>query len=127
MLFVEGPILASQVRFKIIQLTLKVLKQITLKFLYWQAKYEVDEIQDELSPAGIVDRMKNLIIYDKTIVNKRYNECLGCEHFIKPTSQCKKCGCLMKFKTRFSWAECPIGKWQKTYDLKAGKKLINVV
>ena len=117
----------ASVKYNIVKFLLRLNIKVGKKLTYLLAKYEEDEIQDELSPAGIVDRMKNLIIYDKTIVNKRYNECLGCEHFIKPTSQCKKCGCLMKFKTRFSWAECPIGKWQKTYDLKAGKKLINVV
>lgn len=123
MLFVEGLILASA-RYKIIQLILKALKKVTLKFLHWEAKYRVE---DEASNVGVVSRVKNFIIRDKSILESRYNECLKCEYFIKSTSQCRKCGCPMKLKIKFSWASCPIGKWQKTYDLKTGKSLVNVV
>jgi len=42
---------------------------------------------------------------------KRYDLCKGCEHFIKATTQCTKCGCIMKAKTLLKNAECPIGKW----------------
>ena len=116
-------ILAS-VRFKIIQLTLKALKKVTLKFLYWEAKYRVE---DEASDVGVVSRIKNFMIRDKSIIESRYNECLKCEYFTKSIGQCRKCGCPMKLKTKFSWASCPIGKWGKTYDIKTGKNLINVV
>lgn len=43
----------------------------------------------------------------------RFNLCKGCEFLIKPTHQCKKCGCLMHVKTQLAEAECPIGKWAK--------------
>ena len=42
---------------------------------------------------------------------ERMDICLGCEHFIKLTHQCKKCGCLMNLKTKLKDATCPIGKW----------------
>jgi len=43
--------------------------------------------------------------------NERMSVCLGCEHLIKLTHQCKKCGCFMELKTKLSDARCPIGKW----------------
>lgn len=41
----------------------------------------------------------------------RFNTCLGCEHLLKATSQCTKCGCFMNLKTKLAAAECPVGKW----------------
>lgn len=41
----------------------------------------------------------------------RMKICLQCEHFLKITKQCKKCGCFMIIKTRLPNATCPIGKW----------------
>ena len=37
--------------------------------------------------------------------------CLQCEHFFKPTKQCKKCGCFMPVKVRIPRLHCPVGKW----------------
>jgi hypothetical protein len=45
------------------------------------------------------------------IRDTRMNLCLGCEHLIKLTTQCKKCGCFMTAKTKLENAVCPIGKW----------------
>jgi hypothetical protein len=42
---------------------------------------------------------------------ERMDICLGCEHLIKLTHQCKRCGCFMEFKTKLAEARCPIGKW----------------
>jgi hypothetical protein len=42
---------------------------------------------------------------------KRLDICLGCEHLIQLTTQCKKCGCFMKAKTKLAHATCPINKW----------------
>ena len=39
--------------------------------------------------------------------------------------RCRKCGCLLKLKTRMALASCPIGKWGKVNNLKDGKQLIN--
>ncbi len=42
---------------------------------------------------------------------KRIEICRSCEHLIPSIMQCKKCGCLMKFKTRIKTARCPVDKW----------------
>jgi len=42
---------------------------------------------------------------------KRLTICHSCEHFLKITTQCKKCGCFMSAKTKLGSAKCPIGKW----------------
>lgn len=43
--------------------------------------------------------------------SKRYNICESCEHFFTLTTQCKKCGCFMKAKTKLENAKCPMSKW----------------
>lgn len=45
------------------------------------------------------------------VKEKRLEICRGCEHFIKITHQCKKCGCFMDQKTKIRAATCPVGKW----------------
>lgn len=45
------------------------------------------------------------------VQKKRYDICKGCPDFISLTSQCKRCGCFMKHKSKLSAASCPIGKW----------------
>jgi hypothetical protein len=42
---------------------------------------------------------------------ERYSLCKSCPELIKLTTQCKKCGCFMKAKTKLEKAFCPIGKW----------------
>jgi hypothetical protein len=58
----------------------------------------------------LTDRAKPLTEEER---NVRYDTCLSCEHFISLTTQCKKCGCVMKVKTYLPGSECPIGKWGK--------------
>ena len=41
----------------------------------------------------------------------RMSVCVNCEHFIKLTKQCVKCGCFMSQKTKLHMAACPVGKW----------------
>jgi hypothetical protein len=45
------------------------------------------------------------------VAAERLSICKGCEHFIKLSKQCKKCGCFMNLKTKLEKATCPIGKW----------------
>lgn len=45
------------------------------------------------------------------IFNERYSICKACPRFIKTTSQCKECGCVMALKAKLEAATCPIGKW----------------
>jgi hypothetical protein len=44
--------------------------------------------------------------------DERLNICMSCEHLVKFTKQCKKCGCFMAIKTKIGPAECPVGKWK---------------
>ena len=48
---------------------------------------------------------------NKEEVDERLSICRGCEHFIKFSTQCSKCGCFMNLKTRLINASCPLGKW----------------
>ena len=45
------------------------------------------------------------------VQEKRYSICKACPEFIGLTTQCRKCGCFMKLKTKISLSSCPLGKW----------------
>lgn len=47
------------------------------------------------------------------IQEKRLGVCNSCEHFVKNTTKCKLCGCMISYKSLIMSAECPIGKWGK--------------
>jgi len=47
-----------------------------------------------------------------SVSDERLKICKACEHFIKTTTTCKKCGCFMIIKTKLVNSECPIGKWK---------------
>jgi hypothetical protein len=42
---------------------------------------------------------------------KRFLICKSCNKFIKNTTQCGECLCVMRIKTGISHASCPLGKW----------------
>ena len=44
-------------------------------------------------------------------IDERMDICRACPEFIKLTTQCKQCGCIMKAKTTLINAECPLKKW----------------
>jgi hypothetical protein len=48
---------------------------------------------------------------DEEKAEERFSICKACPELIKLTTQCKKCGCFMKVKTKLDLATCPIGKW----------------
>lgn len=50
-------------------------------------------------------------IADDSLSEQRLAICKECPFYISLTSQCKKCGCFMKAKTKITAAKCPIGKW----------------
>jgi hypothetical protein len=54
---------------------------------------------------------KNIGRVEQDIAEDRMNVCRSCEHFLKMTGQCKKCGCIMAIKSKLPNATCPIGKW----------------
>ena len=43
--------------------------------------------------------------------DKRFAICQMCPEFVSLTTQCKKCGCVMKLKTKLEKATCPLQKW----------------
>jgi hypothetical protein len=53
--------------------------------------------------------MINLVDNDEA--HRRFDFCRKCPELIRPTAQCKKCGCFMKVKVRIEGSECPLGKW----------------
>ena len=42
---------------------------------------------------------------------ERLQICKSCEWYRAVISQCKKCGCIMKFKVRLKNGKCPLEKW----------------
>ena len=64
--------------------------------------------------------MKNIMIHDQDIIDKRLGICKDCEFFTE-NSRCEKCGCFMKIKARVATVACPIGKWDKEYEFIKGK------
>ena len=112
------------IKHKIIKLLLHLNIAIGKKLTFWQAKYEADDYavkNENFDLRSISDRIKNVLIYDQSVIDRRFAECQGCEHFIKDSSRCKKCGCFMKVKTRIATARCPVGKWEKEYEFIKGK------
>jgi len=118
--------LAASVKLYIIQFGIKVFKKIILKLLYLQAKYEADDYainNDKIDMRNISSRFKNILLHDQDIIDKRWSECEKCEFLLKPTNNCKKCGCFMNVKTKVATASCPIGKWGKEYNFIKGEKV----
>ena len=48
---------------------------------------------------------------EEEVAKTRMSICKACPELIKLTTQCKKCGCFMKIKTRLELAACPLEKW----------------
>lgn len=45
------------------------------------------------------------------VYDQRIKTCRSCDHLIKITNTCKKCGCFMILKAKLESASCPVGKW----------------
>jgi hypothetical protein len=69
----------------------------------------MSEEQRSVKPWDLVN--PNVMHVSDEVKKSRMDICLGCEHLIKFTKQCKKCGCLMHLKTKLAPASCPVGKW----------------
>lgn len=63
----------------------------------------------ETRPWHLITERNNLLSEDDS--NKRFDICKACPEFISATTQCKKCGCIMKLKTKLPQATCPLEKW----------------
>ena len=115
------------VKYKIIKYLLKLNIKIGRKLTFLLARYEADEYavkNENFDLRTIPSRIKNVMLHDQDIIDKRWDECQKCEFLLKPTNNCKKCGCFMKVKTKVATASCPIGKWGKEYDFIKGKKVV---
>ena len=42
---------------------------------------------------------------------KRLDTCNKCEHLLKATMRCGKCGCLLEHKAKWKTTTCPLSKW----------------
>jgi len=58
-------------------------------------------------------KLETALTRAKEVSDKRMEICRSCEHFRERTTQCKKCGCFMRFKTAIPKSSCLIGKWSK--------------
>ena len=52
-------------------------------------------------------------LIDPEISKKRMEICKQCPNYVKFTGQCKKCGCIMRIKTKLHGQECPENRWDK--------------
>jgi ribosomal protein L32 len=73
----------------------------------WE-KYKVKTSTKQAKPWHVLN--PNLRI-DEESVSKRMAICSQCDRYIRATTQCKECGCIMLMKTKLSNAICPLGKW----------------
>ena len=115
------------VKYKIVKFLLDLNVVLGKKLVLMVAKHEADDYavkNEKMDLRTIPARIKKVILHDQSIIDARWNECQNCEHLIKSTSSCKKCGCFMKVKTKISTARCPIGKWGKEYNFIEGKGAI---
>ena len=108
----------------IIDLLLLILKKLTVKLLKYKTVYERNietekyvKKESKFDLRKVPEKLKKLILHDQKIIDERWSHCEGCEHLIKATNTCKKCGCFMKVKTKVATASCPVGKWDKVYNL----------
>ena len=115
------------VKYRIVKYLLDINIKIGRKLVYLLSKYEADryaEKNEKFDLRTIPQRIKNVLLHDQDIIDKRWAECEKCEFLFKPTGSCKKCGCFMNTKTKIATAACPIGKWDKEYDFMKGRKVV---
>ena len=52
------------------------------------------------------------LLVSKEEAARRLVICNNCENKL-PIGICRKCGCIITFKTKASFTDCPEGKWNK--------------
>ena len=57
-----------------------------------------------------VQRKKGILCSEE-VSKLRIEECERCNYYDKQQTRCRKCGCYMKVKVKFTNTKCPIGKW----------------
>ena len=76
-----------------------------------QGSYEANryaEKNKKFDLRTIPARIKNVLLHDQDIIDKRWAECEKCEFLIKSTNQCSVCKCWMTAKTKVATARCPL-------------------
>ena len=108
----------------LLKINIFIGRRITYLIAKYEAEGEVQEVvkSQKFDLRGMSDRLKNVMLHDQDIIDKRLDICNGCE-FLTEKNKCEKCGCFMKVKTRVATARCPIGKWEKEYNFMDGKKV----
>lgn len=68
--------------------------------------------------SSFIDKLKKkssetmkMVVTDSETRDNRLSICQDCEHLIKATDQCSKCGCFVKAKTWLLNSKCPLDKW----------------
>ena len=116
----------ESVKYNIINFLLQLNIKIGRKLTYLLAKYEADEYaikNEKIDLRSISSRIKNVILYDQDIIDKRRALCNECEY--RFGLNCKKCGCFIKAKTKVATTSCPVGKWGK--EIIEGKKVGSLI
>jgi hypothetical protein len=54
---------------------------------------------------------KNTEYADENLQMSRIQQCIDCDKYLKMTSQCKECLCIMPLKVKLLNSKCPLGKW----------------
>ena len=112
-------------RYKFVKFLFKINLFIGQKISFMLSKYEAEDYSIKnktLDLRALPSRIKNVLLHDKSIIQKRWDICSDCE-FLTKRNRCLKCGCFMKVKTRVAIASCPVGKWGKEYDINKGEKV----
>ena len=60
---------------------------------------------------GPMDLLDKRNYTSEEVSSTRLAMCEECPSLLKPTHQCKECGCFMKLKVKLEKAVCPLGKW----------------
>lgn len=76
--------------------------------IYTQPNIFLDTIYDEITTTFFNGEDEQLTEEE---VNSRLDICKNCVFFDAEYIHCKKCGCVLKIKTKFRSESCPIDKW----------------
>ena len=111
----------------LLDINIKIGRRLAFHHARLSAGSEVDEVakKQKFDLRSMPDRLKNIMLHDQDIIDKRWAECEKCEFLTKTTSQCTKCMCFMKVKTRVASARCPLDppKWDIEYNFMENKSV----
>ena len=130
----------ESVKLKVVTFLLKYNIMIGRKLSFYRAKYSAgQEVQNSaqqqmLDRRKMSERMKNVMIHDQDVIDRRWSECEKCEFLTtnkkmgKEYNRCEKCGCFMKvgdtfIKIKVATSSCPLDppKWGKEYEFIKGR------